>query len=644
MRFDQESSMPSSPQRIQEIRDYQKIAAGEVIERPASVVKELVENSIDAGATQISINIQNFGKSLIQVIDDGCGIHPDDVKTAFFPHTSSKIRSAKELNTLKSLGFRGEALYSISSISKVELVTKTYTDPQGIKLEMEGGKVKSLSQTAAVPGTNIKIRDIFYNTPVRYKFLKSDRVELGHITDIISRYVIAYPEINFKLVHNSKPIITSPSSSDRLNGIFDIYGKKYAKNCTKFSFTHKLFMIEGYLGDPKLAQSTSHSSSVFINQRFVVSPTVNEAIKHGYKDYIMINKHPYFVVFLSVDPSKVDFNIHPTKKVVRFEDEEVILAALSEAMRTKVNEIFGNTKVTGQLDESIEASGKTIEDYVLKKEKPSDQDQQPTIEPDPIKSPSSPPTSKYNVTVSSGSAPSKTQKSGFKNGKTTKDVPLIAIVPKLAAEKPKYTSRDDWIQTKCFPKMRLISESGQLNQVYFVFEGEEGYYILDMHAADERINFEKEQKAYKKGTMRKQRLIVPFTIEIPVNMKDFLLETLDEISKFGFEVEHLGGTTFSLHTIPVILKEVTDPKILTDICMEIIQIGKQSSFTQSVDKIIKYVACHESIRGGDVITDPERPKKLLQQLSQCENPHHCAHGRPTMLYFSWQYLEKEFHR
>ncbi len=228
--------MSSSPlRRIKEISDYQKIAAGEVIERPASVVKELIENSIDAGATQITINIQNFGKSLIQVIDDGSGIHPDDVEIAFLPHTSNKIRSAMELNTLRSLGFRGEALYSICSISKVELITKTQTDSQGIKIELDGGVVKSVEKTAAVPGTNIKIRDLFYNTPVRYKFLKSDRVELGHITDIISRYVIAYPKINFKLVHNSKPLLSSPSSSDHLNAIFDIYGKDYAKNCVKFS-------------------------------------------------------------------------------------------------------------------------------------------------------------------------------------------------------------------------------------------------------------------------------------------------------------------------------------------------------------------------------------------------------------------------
>ncbi len=622
-------SMSSSPKRIQEIQDYPKIAAGEVIERPASVVKELLENSIDAGAKSITINIKNFGKALIQVLDDGCGIHPDDVKTAFLPHTSSKIRSANELNTLKSLGFRGEALYSISSISKVELITKSQTETFGMRLEMDGGKVQSLQQTAAVPGTNIKIRDLFYNTPVRYKFLKSDRVELGHITDIVSRYVLAYPQINFKLVHNSKPILSSPSSSEHLNAVFDVYGKDYAKNCVKFSYQCNSFVIEGYLGDPKLAQSTAHSSSVFINKRYVISPTVQEAMKIAYKDYIMINKHPFYILFLTIDPAKVDFNIHPTKKIVRFEEEDVFLTTLADAMRSQVNDIFGKTSNTGQMGDSVISSAKTIEEYVQEKK----------ITENEISNKIS---SKTSIKAKNIISEPKSQTCGTK--KSSKTAPLESLVPDLIKRTPKLSSRNDWIQTSAFPKMRLISESGQLNNVYFVFEGEDGYYILDMHAADERINFEKELNAYKKGGLRKQRLILPFTIDVPVNMKDFLLVTVEELGKFGFEVVHLGGTTFTLHSIPLILKQVTDPKILTDICLEILQIGKETSFSQSIDRIIKYIACHESIRGGDEITDPKRPIHLLNQLSQCENPHHCAHGRPTMLYFSWKYLEREFHR
>jgi DNA mismatch repair protein MutL len=625
----------SPPQRIKEIEDYQKIAAGEVIERPASVVKELLENSIDAGATKITINIQNYGKSLIQVIDDGCGIHPDDVKIAFLPHTSNKIRSAKELNTLHSLGFRGEALYSISSISKVELITKTKTESYGIKIELDGGNVLSIQQTAATLGTNIKVRDLFYNTPVRYKFLKSDRVELGHITDIVSRYVLGYPQINFKLVHNAKQVISSPSSSDYLNSIFDISGKDYAKNCVKFSINHALFSIFGYLGDPVLTQSTSHSSSLFINKRFVISPTFHEAMRQAFKDYIMINKHPYYVAFLTIDPSKVDFNIHPTKRIVRFEEEDVFLATLSEELRVIIKEIFGQANITGQLDQSVESSSKTIEEYVQNQSA-----KQPTANLPVNTQYSSPIHSQVKKNPASSTlAPQKTQ-----SPKKTKKMPLEAYIPNLLPTPLTASTRDDWITTNSFPKMRLISQSGQMNKVYFMFEGEEGYYILDMHAADERINFEKELRAYNKGGMHRQRLIVPFTINVPINVKDFLIETISEIEKFGFEVEHLGGSTFTLRTIPTILKKVTNSQILTDICLEIIQIGRESSFTESRESIIKYIACHESIRGGDIITDSEVPRKLLKDLSHCENPHHCAHGRPTMLFFSWKYLEKEFHR
>ncbi|MBN2155183.1 MAG: DNA mismatch repair endonuclease MutL [Candidatus Lokiarchaeota archaeon] len=631
--------MVSSPlRRIKEIQDYQKIAAGEVIERPASVVKELIENSIDAGAKKITINIQNFGKSLIQVIDDGVGIHPEDVEIAFLPHTSNKIRSADELVTLKSLGFRGEALYSICSISKTELITKTRSSSHGIKIELVGGVVKSCTQTAAALGTNIKVRDLFFNTPVRYKFLKSDRVEMGHITDIVSRYILGYPEINFKLMQDSTPILSSPSSSDPVNAIFDVYGKDFAKNSVFFRESHNLFTIEGYIGDPTLAQSTSHNTTVFINGRYVISPTVHEAMKFAYKSYIMIHKHPFYVLFLTIDPSKVDFNIHPTKKIVRFEEEETILSALSEVTRSVVNQKFGQSTITSQLDQSISSSSKTIETWIEEKS-PSEnhlKNNLSTSAQSPLVQSSSKFTSQSQERVSSEAQIATPHK--------TKALPLQTFAPNLISKQSHYFLRNEWIQTKSFPKMRLISESGQLKNVYFVFEGEEGFYILDMHAADERINYEKEMKAYLKGGMHRQRLIIPFTIEVPINMKEYLLDTISEVAKFGFEVNHLGGTTFTLHTIPTILKEVQDTAILTDICLEIIEMGKQTSFSQSVEKILKYIACHESIRGGDMISDPEFAKKLLITLSLCENPHHCAHGRPTMLFFSWSYLEKEFHR
>jgi len=621
----------SSPRRIKEIQDYQKIAAGEVIERPASVVKELLENSIDAGATKITINVKNFGKSEIHVIDDGSGIHPEDVELAFKPHNSSKIRSATELNSLHSLGFRGEALFSIGAISKVELITKTHTDSLGVKIELDGGVVKSVQKIAANPGTSIKVRDLFYNTPVRYKFLKSDRVELGHITDIVSRYVIGYPTINIRLLHDGKSIFSSPSSTDYRNAIFDVFGKEYAKNSYPFSFKHSLFEIRGYLGDPKLAQATSHSSTVFINQRYVISTTVQEAMQEGYKDYIMIHKYPFYVVFLSVDPSKVDFNIHPTKKVVRFEEEEEILVALREGIRSTVTALFGQSSTSAQLDQSVTASGKTIEEYIQEKTKSLEKIDS-SYESHDIASFSS--HEMTNIQL-------KSQKI---SSKKTKPIRLESVVPTLIPPKPKFSHRDDWIRSSTFPKLRLIPESGQLNNVYFVFEGEDGFYILDMHAADERINFEREQKAYQSGGMTKQRLIAPLTIEIPINKRDFLLGTLVEIGKFGFEIEHLGGTTFAVRTIPAILRTVEESSILADMCLEIIQMGKESSFSQSVDKIIKYIACHESIRAGEQVTDPALPKRLLIELSECDNPHHCAHGRPTMLYFSWNYLEKEFHR
>jgi DNA mismatch repair protein MutL len=288
----------------------------------------------------------------------------------------------------------------------------------------------------------------------------------------------------------------------------------------------------------------------------------------------------------------------------------------------------------------VTSSSKTIAQFFHHKQKQQNQATS-TPTPVPVKATSSQKQKKAPPISSKADPPPSTKKKPKVS--KTKSVLLNTIMPGIVS-KPKFSSRDDWIHTKTFPKMRLISQSGQLNKVYFVFEGEEGYYILDMHAADERINYEKELAAFKKGGLVKQQLLVPFTIQVPINLKDFILETLQDFAKFGFEVDHLGGPTFTLRAIPAILKSVTDTKILTDICLEIMQIGKESSYTQSVETIIKYIACHESIRGGDEITAPEQPIQLLKALSTCENPHHCAHGRPTMLFFSWYYLEKEFHR
>ncbi|MBD3351178.1 MAG: DNA mismatch repair endonuclease MutL [Candidatus Lokiarchaeota archaeon] len=636
------------PKRIRFIRDHEKIAAGEVIERPASVVKELVENSIDAGATEITIIIKNYGKELIQVIDNGCGINPDDVEFAFAEHTSSKIECADDLNNLYTLGFRGEALHSISAISKIELITKQNNSDMGLKFKIEGGENVSAEHVGCLVGTNIKVKDLFYNTPVRYKFLKTDRVEMGHITDIITRLVLAYPKIHFKLVHNDIPIINSPSTDRYQNVIFDLYGKKVVKNLIEFEYKDNEMKIWGYLGDPSLSRSTTLSSSLFVNGRYVVSPLVKNAMETAYKGYIMVKKHPFYILFLKLNPSTVDFNIHPTKKVIRFENSTEFLKKLTRILKIKVNEKFGKLKTESRIKEP-----NSISEYKIGKilESEDDNKLQKVAERQKSSVEDTTNVDKHDMIV-------KSKKSKPEIGAPKAfDIKLDQIYPGLNGRSKTISEKENpsklrnlarqsnWIETHdVFPKFRIPNQTSQLNQVYFVLEGIDGFYLLDMHAAHERINYERVLRNFKDRGIKKQTLLIPIKFDVSVNEVEFVKELCPKLSKFGFEVDSLGGSTFIIRTVPANFKKSSDPTFIRDLCLEIISKGKQTSIEEEYDSILKLTACRMSIKAGEEIDNPETVIKLIQDLAKCKNPHHCCHGRPTMLYFDYKEIEKMFHR
>ncbi len=322
-------------QRIKKIKDFEKIAAGEVVERPASVVKELVENSIDAGAKNIKIIIKNAGKSLIQVIDDGYGIEKEDVEIAFDRYTSGKIEKFEDLDTLTTLGFRGEALSSIAVVSQVELITRTKNDDLGSTIVIHGRTVIEKKEISAPVGTNIKVKNLFYNIPARQKFLKTNRVELGHITDIITRYVLGYPQIHFIYQHNDLDILNCPSSDDLKDMVFHIYGKETAKKMYPIDYIHPdgLFALSGLLGDPEISKKKRTSSSLFLNKRYVISDKFFEVIKDAYKGFLMVGRFPFFILNLDINPANVDFNIHPQKMTVRFNNEKVLFPFIENELR-----------------------------------------------------------------------------------------------------------------------------------------------------------------------------------------------------------------------------------------------------------------------------------------------------------------------
>jgi len=628
---------------IKKIIDFEKIAAGEVIERPANAVKELIENSIDAEAKEIRIIIRKAGKELIQIIDDGLGIPPEELEIAFERHTSSKIRNFDDLAKLNSIGFRGEALASIAAVSKVEIMSRTKMDQRGKKLIIEGGKVLSSNQVACPVGTNIKVKNLFFNIPARKKFLKKDTTELGHITDIIQRYALCYPMIHFNYMNENLNILTCPASNDLKTTAFHIYGKKIAKFLEPINYKEKDIIIKGLLGHSEISRKNRNQSSIFLNKRYVISDLIHRAMQDAYSGTLMIGRYPFFILYIEFDPAIIDFNVHPKKLHIRFEDDDLVYNKIYEIIRKFVKELF--------MEKEEKYTIADIDRFITKPKGNSD-GENPAISG-----------IKHSVNIS--------QKSNINSAKSKDEISLRNQKPEIIEaikapvqlnlvdeidstkinrkELPETYVREKYIIKKNFPKLRLISYTGQLsNNIYIVLEGineegENGLYLLDQHAASERVMKEYFYNIYSKAQQKRQTLIFPLKIEVSASEKFFLLSSLSEFRKLGFTFEHFGGNTFVLREIPTIIEKLPKSEIIKEIIADVSEIGKDKSFTEVREQIINYLACHKSIRGGDNLS-LKTIRKLLIDLSYCQDPYHCAHGRPTLKFISFKELDKLFKR
>ena len=626
--------------KIEKILDAEKIAAGEVIERPANVVKELIENSIDAGAKEIRVIVKKAGKVLIQVMDDGIGIPPKEVEFAFKRHTSSKIRTFEDLEHLITLGFRGEALASITAVSQVEIISRIEENELGVQLTIEGGILKQKKEISCPVGTNVKVKNIFFNIPARRKFLRSDSTELGHITDIIQRYSLAYPEIHFIYTHNKLDILNCPSN-DLKTTVFHIYGKLSAKFMEYINFEEEVdyFKVNGLLGHPQISKKNRNYSSLFINRRYVISDLLSRAIQEAYKGTLMVGKYPFFVLHISLDPSVIDFNVHPKKLHIRFEQEDYIYNKVYNIIRgfIKENLIAKETKyISTELEQFVpkaeSSSTENIPSEINKIKKPIKEIRERAKKKEKSK----------EVLTEEGELIDDTVQLQLNDQILDKEINKMKISDTYLREK--------YIVLENFPKLRLISYTGQLsNKIYVVLEGfneennEQGLYILDQHAASERIYKEKFLKAYETLKMSKQQLIAPLKIDVSPSEKFFIEENLKEIKKLGFNFEYFGGNTFILREIPTIVERIPKTEIIKEIISDITEIGKDKSFSEIKEEIINYLACHKSIRGGDDLYLKDI-RKLLIDLASCADSFHCAHGRPTLKFFSYKELDKIFKR
>ena len=630
--------------KIKRIVDAEKIAAGEVVERPANIVKELLENSIDAGAKEIRIIVKKAGKSLIQIIDNGIGIPPDEIGIAFERHTSSKIVNIEDLESLSTLGFRGEALASIAAVSQVEINSRIKENERGVKLILEGGKVIEKKEVFCPIGTDIKVKSLFYNIPARLKFLKKDPTELGHITDIIQRYALAYPQLHFIYTHNDLTIVNCPASNDLRTTVFHIYGKKVASLMEPININEENFNLHGLMGHSEISKNNRTQSSVFLNKRYVISDLIFRAIQEAYKGTLMTGKFPFFIVNLEINPSVIDFNVHPKKLNIRFENEDYIYNKVYNVVRKFVEEKFIEKEDNYNFLEigkyvSIKADSEKEELYqesensmdTIERVTKDSNDKLESKDKTPID-----PASKLDKEV-----PEKTVQLNLTSSDIVKDAVDMSSADTFL--------RRNYINLKNFPKLRLISHTGQLsNKTYILLEGinkngEGGFYILDQHAASERVSKEFFYDFYENSKKTKQKLISPLKIEVSPSEKFFLESNLKEITRLGFNFEHFGGNTFVLRAVPIIMGRTPDLRIIKEIISDITDIGKDKSFSEKLEQIINYLACHKSIRGGDDMS-LNSIRKLIVDLANCKDSFHCAHGRPTLKFFSFKELDKLFKR
>ena len=581
-----------------------KIAAGEVIERPASVVKELVENSIDAGASSITVEIKNGGIPFLKVTDNGSGMEEDDTEIAFERHSTSKIRSSADLDTISTLGFRGEALASIAAVSHLQLTTRTKTSPYGIYVGIRGGEILEKRQTGCPTGTSFLVQDLFYNTPARYKFLKKDSTEAGYVSDIVERIALGNPHISIRLVSNGSNVIHTPGNNDLLSTIFSIYGKEVAREVNRVDYSENSLKITGYIGKPSIARSNRNHQSVYINGRYIRNKTISSAVDEAYKTQLMKNRYPFFILNLDINTLLVDVNVHPGKLEVRFSNEQDIFRAVYHAVSSALlnRQLVGGTTLGVQ-------KAKAPEKFNFTPKQPKYEQQ--VIEPAP--------------------KPHDTQE--------VKEQP-VNYQTAVESERPEAEEKQPAAAgNTLLENARII---GQAFSTYIIFQYEDTLVLLDQHAAHERILFERLRKKYYTRQPLSQMLISPVHLEL-THMEVKLLENEREFfSKFGFIYENFGNNSIILRAVPFAVME-GDVK---DIFKEVLDRAAASSAPDhgaDVDETLYTIACKAAVKANKKLGEAEI-RELLKELGGIENPFTCPHGRPVVINITKHDLEKMFKR
>ncbi len=662
-----------------------KIAAGEVVERPSSVVKELIENSMDSGADAITVEIKNGGIEFIRITDNGCGIFKEDIKKAFLRHATSKITSIEDLNTVTSMGFRGEALASIASVAKVELVTKREDDFIGARYTINGGMEEGLEEVGAPTGTTIIVRNLFYNTPARRKFLKSEASEAGKIADIVEHLALCRPDISYTFINNGKTKFQTSGNKNLKEVIYRLYGKETANEVIPVSFEENGIEIQGFLGTPSLNRPSRNYETYFINRRFIHSNIIAKSIEEGYKAYVMQHKFPFCVLHIDMDTSELDVNVHPSKMEVRFHDGGVFHNTLTHAVAKTLseNEMIASVK----LEEEKDAAPQNVSHYEpfensyraanvsqnqfanvsrtnianvsqsdsnnvsqniaesLSQEEFSFDDDGTGLGDNGVVTAG--PGVSGNMAAVSGVGESAAGLSVSVGGSAFKDYTGLSYKKEDKTPYLKITKEN---QFSIFDNEKVISEKarrnykivGQIFKTYWIIEFNDKIYFVDQHAAHEKVNYERIMARVEKNEIYSQNLNPPIIVSLNPSECITLKENLEYFNKIGFEVEEYESSEFVIRAIPMELY-FNNPK---DLFLEIIADCDESGLSGTPDAITRNIAtmaCKASVKGGDEISYQEI-EELLDELLTLENPYHCPHGRPTIFSMSKYELEKKFKR
>ncbi len=682
-----------------------KIAAGEVVERPSSVVKELVENAIDAGSTAVTVEIKDGGISFIRISDNGCGIDPSDIKTAFLRHSTSKIRTVEDLLTISSLGFRGEALSSISAVSMVELLTKTKESICGIRYIIEGGAEKSMEEAASPDGTTFFVRNLFYNTPARKKFLKSSMTEAGYVHELMIRLALSHPEVSFKFINNGQTKLHSSGNHSLKDVIYQVYGRDISNHLVEIDAEENGVRIKGYIGKPNVFRGNRNFETYFVNGRYIKSNIIAKGIEDAYKGYLMQHQYPFCVLQFEMDGSDLDVNVHPTKMELRFSNQQalydfvfravregldrkeyipqvtvdepkknVVKTATVPAQKPTAQSVTSEKKVT-ETSEKVAVADKKPEtpqernldyflaqmrervkaDYASRENKSPYQQKfeqktlQPVAEPvmpkpvaEPIKERTA---AKLDILVK----PKILQEEPAIYG-TKKVSEKPAVVPKKEPkQEEKSVAVSEPQQMELFEKKLLAEESiqehkiiGQLFETYWLVEFDEKLFIIDQHAAHEKVLFERTLKGLKSKEHTSQLLSPPMVLSLSMQEEALLKKYMQHFTDLGYEIEHFGGMEYQICAVPGNLYNINKKELFIEILDNLSELSGRNNPDLILEKIAS-MSCKAAVKGNMKLSRMEM-ESLIKELLTLDNPYQCPHGRPTIISMSKYEIEKKFKR